>query len=42
MKHFYSEIEKNPNALAKALQTAQIKMINSNEYNNPYYWAPFI
>ena len=27
---------------AEALQKAQIKLKNSDEYNHPYHWAPFI
>ena len=40
MNDFYVAL-KNGGSKAEAVRKAQISMIN-NEYNHPYYWAPFI
>ncbi len=45
---FYSKLRESGISKAKALQAAQLKLINAKEteidiqYNHPYYWAPFI
>ena len=39
MKQFYANIKNLDNA--EALRQAQLKMINSKDFNNPYYWAAF-
>jgi len=39
---FYNQLKDNQNSKAQALQQAQIKMIQSTEYNHPGYWAPFL
>ncbi|MEM9856976.1 MAG: CHAT domain-containing tetratricopeptide repeat protein [Bacteroidota bacterium] len=40
MKYFYKEI--NNNNYGAALRSAKLKMINTDQYSNPFYWAPFI
>ncbi|NEQ72058.1 MAG: CHAT domain-containing protein [Okeania sp. SIO2C9] len=40
MNYFYAALNKGMSKV-ESLRKAQINMINS-EYNNPYYWAPFI
>ena len=40
MIDFYSEIDDN--TYAAALQTSKRKMIQSEDFAEPYYWAPFI
>jgi len=39
MKEFYENLRKLDKA--EALRQAQVKMIRSKEYSNPYYWAAF-
>lgn len=40
---FYAEIRKHPGqSKAKALQTAQLNLINDPNYRHPYYWSPFL
>lgn len=39
MKEFYASLKKFDKA--EALRHAQLKMIQSKEYNNPFYWAAF-
>jgi CHAT domain-containing protein len=41
MINFYKFIKKGYNT-AKALQQAQIEIMNNDEYENPHFWAPFI
>lgn len=41
MINFYSEIIKNHKSYGAALQMAKQKMIATNNYSAPYYWAPF-
>jgi CHAT domain-containing protein/Tfp pilus assembly protein PilF len=41
MEEFYNQL-KNGQSKAKALRNAQIKLIQTNKFKNPYYWAPFI
>ena len=42
MKIFYQQLINNRYSKAKALQEAQKELIQSQEWSNPYYWAPFI
>ena len=41
MLEFYKQL-KNGKDKATALQQAQIKIMQKEEYSHPYYWAPFI
>jgi len=41
MIDFYSEIIKNHKSYGTALQIAKQKMIATNNYSAPYYWASF-
>ncbi len=42
MKIFYQQLINNRYSKARALQEAQKELIQSQEWSNPYYWAPFI
>lgn len=42
MESFYDEYLNKRSSKAKALQMAQIELINSKEYSHPDYWAPFL
>jgi CHAT domain-containing protein len=44
MTKFYEYLaQTSPNiSKAKALQKAQIDLLNSEEFNHPFYWSPFI
>ena len=39
---YYSELAKDGSDKYAPLRAAQLKMIESGKYSNPYYWAPFI
>ncbi len=40
---FYHELRESPSASkAKALQAAQIKMLEDRRYRHPCYWAPYL
>jgi filamentous hemagglutinin family protein len=39
---FYRQIKKTGMSKAKALQTAQLKLIDHERYNHPGFWSPFI
>jgi CHAT domain-containing protein len=41
MLEFYQQL-KNGKDKATALQQAQIKIMEKEEYSHPYYWAPFV
>jgi CHAT domain-containing protein/Tfp pilus assembly protein PilF len=43
MKEFYAAKKADPTmSKAEALQKAQLKLLRSEEYSHPYFWAPFI
>ncbi|NEO64747.1 MAG: CHAT domain-containing protein, partial [Moorea sp. SIO4G2] len=49
VKEFYRNVHQLEMSKAKALQAAQIKLLKAkeipeinNQYDNPYFWAPFI
>lgn len=48
MAEFYRELGKGSGSLkeqvskARAMQDAQIKLISGQEFDHPYYWAPFL
>jgi CHAT domain-containing protein len=42
MTEFYHQLKTPTITKAKALQNAQLTLINSQNRNHPYYWAPFI
>ena len=42
MKHFYREMFENGRSPAAALREAQLKMRQSNRWQDPYYWAGFV
>ncbi len=39
---YYSRLTKDGSDKYAPLRAAQLKMIDSGEYSNPYYWAPFV
>lgn len=42
MSEFYKQLKDSSNTKAKALQQAQLLLIQSENSNHPYYWAPFL
>ena len=43
MSSFYSEIRSDPTlSKAKALQRAQLKLMENPNYRHPYYWSGFL
>jgi CHAT domain-containing protein len=41
MDEFYDELNKGVSADA-ALRTAKLSLLRSNEFHDPFYWAPFL
>jgi CHAT domain-containing protein len=41
MTHFYKALQPGVSK-AQALRQAQLKLLNSPRYQNPYFWAPFV
>lgn len=42
MGQFYRSLAEPATSKAQALQKAQLKLIKNNNFNYPFYWAPFI
>lgn len=42
VSEFYQQLQRGAVTKAGALQQAQLSLINSKRYRNPYYWAPFL
>ncbi len=45
MTEFYQELSQSPSSpisKAGALRQAQLDLVNSPEFNHPFYWAPFV
>ncbi|MGK7898931.1 MAG: CHAT domain-containing protein [Xenococcus sp. (in: cyanobacteria)] len=44
MNSFYEQLTQPniKNTKAQALRQAQLKLINSDQFNHPFYWAPFV
>ncbi|MDM8539014.1 CHAT domain-containing protein [Desulfobacterales bacterium HSG17] len=42
IEEFYRQFITSGMSKAKALQNAQIKLINDNQFEQPVYWAPFL
>lgn len=42
MDSFYEALSGGKMTTADALQQAQLDLVNSSQYDHPYYWAPFI
>jgi CHAT domain-containing protein len=42
MTRFYGALNKTGGSKAESLRQAQIALLKSSEYSNPYYWAPFV
>ncbi|MEC4884683.1 MAG: CHAT domain-containing protein [Scytonema sp. PMC 1070.18] len=42
MAEFYRLFTQQKTTKAEALRQAQLSLLNSSQYNHPYYWSPFI
>ena len=44
MNYFYQQLTQPNinNTKAQALRQTQLELINSNQFNHPFYWAPFV
>ena len=42
MVRFYRNLIEGKQGKAAALRSAQLEFLRSQEYNDPYYWAPFV
>ena len=42
MNEFYQQIKKTSQNKAQILRRAQLKLIQSEQFNHPFYWAPFV
>lgn len=42
MGQFYRSLAEPVTSKAQALQKAQLKLMKNNNFNHPFYWAPFI
>ena len=42
MDNFYQELTKSNITKAQALRNAQLSLIKQEEYNTPYFWAPYV
>lgn len=40
--HFYRNLIEEKQGKAAALRSAQLEFLHSEEYNHPFYWAPFV
>jgi tetratricopeptide (TPR) repeat protein len=41
MRVFYQNLRKDESEISESLRNAQIHLLNSDQYNHPYYWAPY-
>lgn len=42
MVEFYQQLAKSKISTAQALRNAQLLLLNNRQYQNPYFWAPFL
>ncbi len=42
MDEFYEQVKKTSQNKAQILRQAQLKLIKSEKFNHPFYWAPFV
>lgn len=42
MDNFYQELTKSNITKAQALRNAQLSLLKQEEYNTPYFWAPYV
>jgi CHAT domain-containing protein len=42
MAEFYQQLAKSKISTAEALRNAQLMLLNNRQYQNPYFWAPFL
>ncbi|MEL6130293.1 MAG: CHAT domain-containing protein, partial [Cyanobacteria bacterium J06628_4] len=42
MSNVYSDLTSTSLSKAEILQQAQLKLLKSDEYQHPYFWAPFV
>lgn len=42
MTEFYQQLAKSGNSKSEALRQAQLYLMQKDQYNHPFYWAPFV
>ncbi|MEG4285900.1 CHAT domain-containing protein [Microcoleus sp. A006_D1] len=42
MTEFYKQLASSKTSKAEALRNAQLTLLKNREYQNPYFWAPFV
>ena len=42
MAEFYKQLASTKSSKAEALRNAQLTLLKNREYQNPYFWAPFV
>ncbi|MEQ8955404.1 MAG: CHAT domain-containing protein, partial [Gammaproteobacteria bacterium] len=42
MRHFYTKLNRPELSKARALQEAQLELLDSDDYAHPFFWSPFI
>ncbi len=42
MTEFYKQLATSKSSKAEALRNAQLTLLKNREYQNPYFWAPFV
>ena len=42
MVNFYQQLQKSGISKSEALRQAQLQLLQSSEYKDPYYWSPFV
>ena len=42
MEEFYRDMGSQPKGYADALRAAKLKLLHSDKWHHPYYWAPFV
>jgi CHAT domain-containing protein len=42
MKQFYTNLIIRGDSKSVALQNARLKLLQSDQFSHPFYWAPFI
>jgi CHAT domain-containing protein len=42
MAEFYKQLASSKTSKAEALRNAQLTLLKNRDYQNPYFWAPFV
>lgn len=42
MSKLYESLSQQNMTKAEAVRQAQLELLNNPQYENPYYWAPFV